>query len=85
VTLWLRSWHTSTHTQYIISVLGLLLLAVTAEGLAAMRARCVPLRLCAPLDPGLGSGLSRCGCFGSPANVALLEALDVAAARAVRS
>lgn len=55
MTLWLRSWHTSTHAQYIISVVGLVLLAVAAEGLAAMRARCVPLCLCALPDLGLGN------------------------------
>jgi copper transporter 1 len=53
VTLWLRSWHTSTHLQYAISVVGLLLLAVIAECLAALRAR---LARAAAAPGGAGSG-----------------------------
>lgn len=39
MTLWLRSWHTHTRLQYAFSVLALVLLAIAAEGLSALRAK----------------------------------------------
>ena len=48
VTLWLQSWHTHTRLQYALSFLLLGALAVAAEALSALRARCPPCAIIFP-------------------------------------